>query len=213
MAGTNPDSMSPCETLAHWIANFPFDIKILLDIAGDKHLDIPKRALAIGVLSYILTPIDVLPDKLRSLGLVDDVMMLRLALATIWDEKSDRYNLYMKMHPGVMSTLDQDAAFLEKTLGTAYDGIHQLTLRQINRTYRQSTPEQVIYSDDLIDQIFNDATQFAARLRSDSSLALRTLARFSPPEIARLLETGLREEARREKRLERISITKREHLR
>jgi len=195
MAATHPERLSASETLAHWIANFPFDIKILLDIAADRHLDTPKRALAIGVLSYILTPIDVLPDKLRSLGLIDDVMMLRLALAIIWDEKSDRRVLYEKMHPGVMSTLDQDVAFLEQAMGTACDGIRQLTLRQIDRPYQQATPQQVIYSDDLIEHLFTDATQFAARLRADISLPMRTLARFSPQEIVRLLETGLREEA------------------
>ncbi len=197
MITTHSARASVSETLAQWIASFPFDIKILLDIASDRHLDTARRALAVGVLSYILTPIDVLPDTLRSLGLIDDVVMLRLALAAIWDGQSDRRNLYVKMHPNLMSTLDEDVTFLDQALGTASDGVRQLTLRQARRTYRNATPEQVIYSDDLIEHLFTDATKFAARLRADSSSPLRTLARFSPQDIVRLLETGLREEARR----------------
>lgn len=197
MVTSHSERLSVSEVLAQWIANFPFDIKILLDIANDRHIETPKRALAVGVLGYILTPIDVLPDKLRSLGLIDDVIMLRLALAVIWEEGGDRRDLYVEMYPRVMTTLDEDVAFLEGALGTACDSIRQLTLRQAQRTYRDTTPMQVIYSDDLIDYLFTDATKFAARLRAASSSPMRTLARFSPQEIVRLLETGLREEARR----------------
>jgi hypothetical protein len=101
------------------------------------------------------------------------------------------------MHPGVMSTFDADVAFLKQTLGTACEGIRQLTLRQTQRRYRQATPWQVIHSDDMVERLFTDATQFAARLRADSSSPMHTLARFSPQEIARLLEIGLREEIQR----------------
>lgn len=197
MAQPHSERLSISQILAQWIANFPFDIKILLDIAGDRRLDTLRRALAIGVLSYILTPADVLPDTLRSLGLIDDVIMLRLTLAAIWDGQTDWRNLYVKMHPNIMAALDDDVAFLKQVLGIAYEGVCQLALSQVQRTYREATAVQVVYSDDLVEYLFTDATNFAARLRADPASPMRTLARFSPEDIAWLLENGLHQEARR----------------
>jgi uncharacterized membrane protein YkvA (DUF1232 family) len=187
MAQPHSERLSISQILAQWIASFPFDIKILLDIAGDRRLDTLRRALAIGVLSYILTPADVLPDTLRSLGLIDDVIMLRLTLAAIWEGQTDWRDLYVKMHPNIMAALDDDVAFLKQVLGIAYEGVCQLALSQV----------QVVYSDDLVEYLFTDATKFAARLRADPASPMRTLARFGPEDIAWLLENGLRQEARR----------------
>lgn len=51
---------------------------------NDDALPLSVRSIAIGVLIYVISPIDVIPDKIKALkliGLIDDVVVMIIGLS------------------------------------------------------------------------------------------------------------------------------------
>ena len=71
------------------LGRFIADIKILFSMIGDywegSYRDIPWTTIASAVagLAYVLSPIDLIPDFIPVIGVVDDALVIGLVLAAI----------------------------------------------------------------------------------------------------------------------------------
>ncbi len=71
------------------LAKFFDDIKILYYMATDyisgKYCEIPFTSIAaiIGTLVYVISPVDLIPDYIPVLGLVDDAFCVKLCLSAL----------------------------------------------------------------------------------------------------------------------------------
>ena len=71
------------------LGRFVADIKILFSMIGDywdgSYREIPWTTVASAVagLAYVLSPIDLIPDFIPVIGLVDDALVIGLVLAAI----------------------------------------------------------------------------------------------------------------------------------
>ena len=71
------------------------DFKLLYDMITDKHFYIDKAtyvAIA-GALTYVVFPIDIIPDFILGAGYIDDIFVVGIAMQNIADEIT-RYKAY-----------------------------------------------------------------------------------------------------------------------
>jgi uncharacterized membrane protein YkvA (DUF1232 family) len=57
-------------------------------LESDK-VSIKDKAIIIGALGYLISPLDVMPDAIPIAGLADDLSVLVYALHKVWDNVSD----------------------------------------------------------------------------------------------------------------------------
>ena len=62
---------------------------ILYYILQSKSDSMKDKALILGALGYLISPLDAIPDAFPILGLGDDLAVLTFALKKIWDNVSD----------------------------------------------------------------------------------------------------------------------------
>lgn len=65
------------------ILQLPAIAGLVWRLMGDRRVSKVDRALFVGVLAYILAPIDLLPDFVVMLGFVDDLYLVGLALSRL----------------------------------------------------------------------------------------------------------------------------------
>ncbi|GMO41689.1 MAG: hypothetical protein Ta2F_17660 [Termitinemataceae bacterium] len=98
------------------LKRFGEDIKLLFsmvkDYATKKYTELPWTIIAavVGALAYVLNPIDLIPDFIPFLGLVDDAAVLALALKAI-DIDLQKYKKWKQEHPDTTKqiSLERDA--------------------------------------------------------------------------------------------------------
>lgn len=64
--------------VAALILQIPHFLRLLFGLMRDGRVSSLDKALVIGAIVYVLTPIDMLPDFLGFLGMVDDLYLLAL---------------------------------------------------------------------------------------------------------------------------------------
>ncbi len=62
---------------------------ILFYMLQSKNVSIKDKALILGALGYLISPLDAIPDAIPIMGLGDDLAVLTFALKKIWDNVSD----------------------------------------------------------------------------------------------------------------------------
>ncbi|PKM77438.1 MAG: hypothetical protein CVU90_07445 [Firmicutes bacterium HGW-Firmicutes-15] len=80
------------------IPNF---VKLLYRLVGDKSVSTQEKALLLGTVAYVISPLDFLPDAIPFLGQIDDLLLVALilkrfmnsidrsVLLAYWDGKDD----------------------------------------------------------------------------------------------------------------------------
>ena len=98
-------------------AVLPNTAKLLGRLTRDTRVPITRKVLAALVLVYVVSPIDLIPDFLLGLGLIDDLVLVALALANLmesagpevvrqhWDGSEDALDL-------VLATVDWGAELI-----------------------------------------------------------------------------------------------------
>ena len=65
------------------VAGLKRDVLTVYFAARDPRLPWPVRALALAIAAYALSPIDLIPDVIPVLGLLDDLVLLPLGIALV----------------------------------------------------------------------------------------------------------------------------------
>ena len=74
-------------------------------VESDK-VSIKDKAIIIGALGYLISPIDVVPDAIPIAGLADDLAVLLYALGKVWSQVDD--NLKDKAKQKLSKWFDED---------------------------------------------------------------------------------------------------------
>ena len=69
--------------LRRWARRFKRQTLTVYFLARDPRLPTPLRLLALAVVAYALSPIDLIPDFIPVLGYLDDLLIVPLGLALI----------------------------------------------------------------------------------------------------------------------------------
>jgi uncharacterized membrane protein YkvA (DUF1232 family) len=71
----------PSDRMKAWIDSFADDVRVVQKVVDAEDAPRPARLLAAAGLSYLVTRMDLIPDWEESAGIIDDAMVLRVALA------------------------------------------------------------------------------------------------------------------------------------
>lgn len=74
-------------------------------LQSDK-VSVKDKAIIIGALGYLISPLDVLPDAFPIVGLTDDLSVLLYVVHKVWGEVSDE--IKQKAHDKLRQWFDED---------------------------------------------------------------------------------------------------------
>jgi uncharacterized membrane protein YkvA (DUF1232 family) len=69
------------EKMKGWINSFAADVGVAQAVASATKLPRDARMVAVGALGYLVTRLDLIPDWEETCGILDDAMVLRVAMA------------------------------------------------------------------------------------------------------------------------------------
>src|SRR5437868_6753556 len=72
-----------------WVNSFAADVGAVQAVAAASKLSSDARMVAAGALGYLVTRLDLIPDWEETCGILDDAMVLRLAMAEIEEANLD----------------------------------------------------------------------------------------------------------------------------
>jgi uncharacterized membrane protein YkvA (DUF1232 family) len=69
------------DRMRNWIDTFAEDVDVAKKVVESPKAARPARELAAGALNYLVTRMDIIPDWEETCGVLDDAMILRVAIA------------------------------------------------------------------------------------------------------------------------------------
>ena len=105
---------------------------ILYYILESDKISMKDKAIIIGALGYLISPLDIVPDAIPIAGLGDDLTVLIFVLHKVWNEVSEEVKLKTNSKLGSMKTKsDGPTIFLQKTRKTRQYDIIESYLQKI----------------------------------------------------------------------------------
>jgi uncharacterized membrane protein YkvA (DUF1232 family) len=124
------------EAMRGAILSLPQDLKAMLRVMEDPELDDGSRVTACGALLHVLSGSNAIPGVKGTLALVDDVLVLRLALERIAKTSPDVVKSHREVEPEIFESwdvqLEAARAYLGDRFGVldrAVDGLAKQTFQ------------------------------------------------------------------------------------
>lgn len=76
-------------TLRAALALIPNFLKLLYRLFKDKRVPLAEKALLVGAIAYVVSPIDIIPDVIPFIGQVDDLYLIALVTLRLLSRTSD----------------------------------------------------------------------------------------------------------------------------
>ncbi len=184
-----------------WLTDIGVNAKLFNELAGDKALAMWVRTLAAGVLLYLTSPIDLIPEKLGYIGLIDDMLFMIVGLAIIMPQiPEERLTSYRQNYEAVVK-IGEYEQIVKSTLGILWERFTRFVETLQKRTFKNKTTEEVAQSAELREALFDETMVFVANLGLDPDTLVKETNRLpSPEKLMGLLSSGLEEAQKRDKR-------------
>ncbi len=188
------------QIIKKWLKDLGLNAQLFNELAGDEALPMWGRSLATGVLLYLGAPIDLIPDKIRFIGLIDDVLAMIVGLVIIVPQiPEDRLTYYRQKYEAA-GKIGEIETNLKSTLGILWERLTRYVETLTKRTYKNKTTAEVAQSAELRDALFDETMVFVANLGLDpKALDKETKLLPSPENLMGLLSSGLEEAQKRDK--------------
>ena len=110
--------------LAQLVWKLPTYARLVWGIVRDGRTPLPLKALLVGGLAYLLTPLDLVPDALPIIGQADDLTILLIVLDVFVANAPEPVRReHLERARNGTARLDEDLARLRALLGDRYDQI------------------------------------------------------------------------------------------
>src|SRR6185503_15847653 len=131
--------------------------------------DLPMwaRSLATGVLLYLDAPADLIPEKFRFIGLIDDVLVMIVGLVVIVPQLPEERLTYYRQKYEAVDKIGEYEQIMRSTLGILWERLTRFVETLRKRTYKNKTTEEVAQSAELREALFDEAMVFVADLGFD----------------------------------------------
>ena len=165
------------EAFKEWVSTIREDIETIKSIVETEKVDEDARKFAATALNYLVARMDLVPDWEESVGVLDDVMVLRVCL-----ELAGQHGLDEQLEDSdiivAVGRLSNEVKLIEDYLGAElYAHFRKYCARQSSESVRGRSPETVV----------NDAEARAALYSEvDAELLRMPAAPFSDPEALSL---------------------------
>lgn len=190
------------ELIKKWLLNFEVNSQIFVEMMNDEQLPVSVRAIAIGVLVYVVSPIDIIPEKvkvLKVLSLIDDIVVMIVGLSIIVSVMPEtRLEHYKSKYQAVVQ-ISEYVDILKATLGILWDRLKLFVEKLRSRRYKKQTAEDIAQSPEMRENLFDETMVFVANLNLDPRTLDQELAALPAPEkIIGLLANGIPEDEERQ---------------
>lgn len=110
--------------LAQLVWKLPTYARLVWGIVRDGRTPLPLKALLVGGLAYLLTPLDLVPDALPIIGQADDLTILLIVLDVFVANAPEPVRReHLERARNGTARLDEDLARLRALMGDRYDQI------------------------------------------------------------------------------------------
>ncbi len=145
-----------------WLMDLGVNAQLFNELAGDETLSVWVRSLATGVLLYLDAPADLIPDKFRFIGLIDDILIMIVGLVIIVPQIPEERMRYYSQEYEAVDQIGEYEQVMRSTLGILWERLMQLVETLRKRTYKNKTTEEVAQSAELRESLFDDTMVFVA---------------------------------------------------
>lgn len=167
------------ETFKNWADTFRPDVDALKAVVEASGADAESRRLAAGALSYLVTKMDLVPDHNEGIGVMDDIMVLRVCslLASTSHDLGDLPASAEVSIGRMANEADKISAFLGSAV---FDKLKAYCAKLSETAVRGRTPSQIVEDDAArtalygeIDEELKRATPIVVADPDDAELRLK----------------------------------------
>jgi len=189
------------QIIKKWLTDLGINAQLFKELTGDESLPMWSRSLATGVLLYLDAPVDLIPEKFRFIGLIDDMLVMIVGLVIIAPQiPEDRLTYYRQKYEAA-GKIGEYESNLKSTLGILWERLTQIVETLPKRTYKNKTTTEVAQSAALREELFDETMVYVANLGLDpETLDKETKLLPSPEKVMGLLSSGLEEAQKRDKK-------------
>ena len=189
------------QSIKKWLKDLGVNAQLFNELAGDETLPIWVRRLATGVLFYLDSPVDLIPDKFRFIGLIDDMLVMIVGLVIIVPQIPEERLAYYRQKNESVDKIGEYEQIMKSTLGILWERLTRFVETLQKRTYKNKTTEEVAQSTELREALFDETMVFVANLGLDpETLDKEAKLLPSPEKVIGLLSSGLEEAQKRDKK-------------
>ena len=158
------------EAMKDWTDSFREDVNAVKAIVDNDAIDRDARKFAAAALNYVVTRMDLIPDWTDTIGVVDDVLVLRVcvSLATVYgvDEHLEGDDLM------AVARMGNEVEKIEKYLGAElYPKFKKYCARLADQAVRDRTPDTIVDDKakraELYDEVDDDLKKMPAAVFDD----------------------------------------------
>ena len=175
-----------------WLMDLGVNAQLFNELAGDEDLPMWVRSLVIGVLLYLDAAADLIPEKLRFIGLIDDMLVMVIGLVIIVPQIPEERLLYYRQKYEAVDKIGEYEKTMKSTLGILSERLTLFVETLRKRTYKNKTTEEVAQSAELREALFDETMVFVANLGLDPDTLDKEVKLLpSPEKVIGLLSSGL----------------------
>jgi uncharacterized membrane protein YkvA (DUF1232 family) len=147
------------ELVRGWLVSLPHDLKIAFDAMDDENLPRPVREVAAGVIAYVVSPNDVVPDRDAVVGYADDVVLLRLALQKALGPGEDEMS-FRDRFPELFEGLEENLTLCKSIMGELMTWLESKVTTLPSLEYKGKKVAKYIDDEEAREQLFEDGLVF-----------------------------------------------------
>ena len=180
------------QLIKKWLMDLGVNAQLFNELAGDEDLPMWVRSLATGVLLYLDAPADLIPEKLRFIGVIDDMLIMIIGLVIIVPQIPEERFLYYRQKYEAVDKIGEYELIMKSFLGILWERLTLFAETLRKRTYKNKTTEEVAQSAELREALFDETMVFVADLGLDPEALDKEVKLLpSPEKVIGLLSSGL----------------------
>ena len=167
------------ETMKRWVDSFATDVAAVQGLVDNDKIPRDARLAGAAALNYLVTKLDLIPDWEETCGIIDDAMVMRIAMATAAEKDLDA--LTGETMRGV-HRLANEADSVKTVLGDIYPKLKRYVDDLGNKVVRGRHPRTIVDDEkqraQLFDEIKDDLKRLPLPAMKDPDLVERTVMNY-----------------------------------
>jgi uncharacterized membrane protein YkvA (DUF1232 family) len=189
------------QLIRKWLMDLGINAQLIHELAGDEALPLWARSLATGILLYLDARVDLIPEKLRFIGLIDDMLVMMVGLVIIVPQIPEERMTYYRHKFEAVEKIPEYEQIMKSALGILWERFTRFVETLRKRTFKNKTTEEVAQSAELRDALFDETMVYIANLGFDPETLDKEVKLLpSPEKVIGLLSSGLEEAQKSDKK-------------
>lgn len=153
-------AVAQIDEIMHWLATYTEEIALLRKLMLSDAPSLRARYTIAGVLNYQLKKMDLAPDWIPLLGMMDDAIVLRVGAAVFLINNLEPLP---PEHERVISRLNEQNEMAKEILGPLYDALFQRVRGLIEQRVHGRTPKEILGEEDTRQRFLAEMDSFVER--------------------------------------------------